>query len=82
MFLGAAALSLPLQLRSVLFEEPGPRTEQGLLQPGCATGIPTYFGNRHLRAIISQQTNVSQGFIAYIKHLALHSPNSGPGTSS
>lgn len=30
--------------------------EQGLQLPHCATGIPTFFGNRHLRAIISQQT--------------------------
>lgn len=50
--------------------------------PGCATGIPTCFGNRQLPAIISQQTNVSWGFIASIGYFALHSPKSGPGISN
>lgn len=48
---------------------------------GCATRIPTCFGNRQLPAIISQQTNVSRGFIAYIRYFELHSPKSMPGNS-
>lgn len=49
--------------------------------PDCATRIPTCFGNRQLPAIISQLTNASWGFIAYIGYFVLHSPNARPAIS-